>query len=217
MEESNSDRPKVLIIFFSFSRQTRKLVQAVAEGMESQGVDVVRQRLVPVETLNFPFKSISTTFLMMLLTLLRKRIPIRPLDKKSFHRYDMIILAGPTWSYNPSGPVLSFLDDYGERILKNQLVLPIISCRSYWRTHWYYLKGRIRKCHGIPLTPWAFTHNVPEPWKTVGVFLTIAGKNPKRIPILKKFYTRYGHSNRQLALLKDKATALARELWAGRR
>ncbi len=216
MEESSSDRPKVLIIFFSFSRQTKKLVKAVAEGMESQGVDVVSQRLVPLRPLNFPFKSISTTIMMMILTLFRRRIPIRPLDKKSFRQYDMIILAGPTWSYNPSGPVLSFLDDYGEKILRDHLVLPVISCRSYWRAHWYYLKGRIRKCHGIPLSPWAFKHNVAEPWKTVGVFLTIAGKNPKRIPILKKFYTRYGHSNRQLELLKGKAAALARELWTER-
>ena len=55
------------------------------------------------------------------------------------------------------------------------------------------------------MEPWSFNHPVPEPWNTIGLFLTLMGKNPKRVAILKKYYIRYGHSNRQLEEMEKRA------------
>ena len=44
----------------------------------------------------------------------------------------------------------------------------------------------------------AFSHPNPEPWRTIGVFLTIAGKNPERSSFFGKYYTRFGHTNDQM-------------------
>ncbi len=202
----------VLIISFSLSGQTRKLIKAVQKGLENESIKVVHEPLTPRETIPFPFPSISYTAAMMIKTLFRSRIEIHPLSPNAFKKYDLVIIAGPTWSYNPSGPILTFFDRFADAILKDTYVLPLISCRGYWRLHWLGLKRLIRHCHGIALKPWAFNHAVAEPWRTIGVFLTLAGKRPKRIPVLRRFYTRYGHSKRQLQKAEEMAKNLGKNL-----
>jgi len=161
-------------------------------------VDVFFEKLRPVKYLRFPVNSILRTFIMMLTTFFRTRAPIQDLSSKCEREYDLIILAGPTWSYNPSGPVLSFLDRYGEEVLGDREVLPIISCRGYWKLHWWGLRRILRRCGAHFSNIIAFTHPSPEPWRTVGVFMKIAGKNPERSGFLGKHYTHFGHSNEQM-------------------
>ncbi len=221
MNERKPTEPKVLIIFFSYSNQTRKLVYAVAETLEKNGVEVVIERLKPEKRVPFPLNSVSRTFKLMVETLFRMRVPIKPVSDDARHKgYDLVIVAGPTWSYNPSGPVLSFLDCYGESVVWGQRVLPVISCRSYWKTHYRYLRRRLEACGAECLPPWIFNHKAREPWKTLGVFLTVAGKNPKRFPLLRRHYNRYGHTRNQIAEAKRLAQELAhrlREEKAGRK
>ncbi len=212
-QQEGSDRPRVLIIFYSFSRQTRKLMRAAEAGLKEAGVDVVMERLTPVKHLKFPFDSFLQTVYMMIVTFFRKRMPVEELSDAINEDYDLIMLAGPTWSFNPCGPVLSFLDKYCSTLFPGRKVLPVISCRRYWKYHAKYLSKRIRKCGGIPLEPWAFNHPVPEPWNTIGLFLTLMGKNPRRISILKKFYIRYGHSQRQIEEMQNRARELGKSLY----
>ncbi len=204
--------PRVLIIFYSLSRQTRKLVRAVEAGLKESGVEVAVEKLVTEKQIKFPFESFIQTVYMMLVTFFRKRMPVNALSPAASQEYDLIILAGPTWSFNPCGPILSFLDSYCMKIFPGRKVLPVVSCRRYWKYHVNYLNKRIRKCGGTPIEPWIFNHPVPEPWNTIGLFLTLMGKNPRRIAILKKFYTRYGHSNRQLEEIQKRARELGSSL-----
>ena len=90
---------------------------------------------------------------MMMLTFFRKRIPIAPLSDKCKGRFDLMILAGPTWSYHPSGPVLSLLDRNDSTLFANQTVISLISCRGYWRMHWFGLRALLKKTagRGLPL------------------------------------------------------------------
>ena len=44
-----------------------------------------------------------------------------------------------------------------------------------------------------------FSHPSKEPWRTLGVFLKLAGKVPERIPWMEKHYRKYGHTRGQLA------------------
>ena len=44
----------------------------------------------------------------------------------------------------------------------------------------------------------AFSHPCAEPWRTIGVFLKIAGTNPERTGFVSKHYSRFGHSNEQM-------------------
>jgi len=193
------ERQRVLIVFFSFSSQTRNLLQGLSKGLSEYDIDVEWQQLKPLETLQFPLGSYGATLKMMLTTFFRRRIPIEQLDPDYFRSWDLIVLAGPTWSYHPSGPVLSLLDREGERLLKNQTVLPFISCRGYWRTHHWGLRRLLKGKGAVVLRPVVFAHPVPEPWRTIGVFLKLAGKMPESGKSwFHRFYPKYGHSNRQV-------------------
>jgi hypothetical protein len=186
---------KMLVIYYSFSGQTRSVIQRLIAGMEEQGVLVVTERLSPMQTLRFPIGSVGSTVRMMLVTLLRKKMEIEPLSENCYASYDGIILAGPTWSYNPSGPVLALLHEYGEKLFAGSVVLPLISCRGYWRMHWYGLRRLLMKKRAIVPNVIVFTHPTKEPWRTIGVFLKLAGKTPERS--LGERYPRYGHSREQ--------------------
>lgn len=189
---------EVLIIYYSFSGQTGVLLNRLAAGLKEQGVAVIFEKLKPVKHLRFPVNSIMRTYLLMLTTFLRKRVPIRALSDKCHRQYDLIILAGPTWSYNPSGPVLSFLDRDGREVLGGREVLPLISCRGYWKMHWWGLQKMLTRCGAKYSNLIAFSHPNPEPWRTIGVFLKIAGRNPERSGFISRYYKRFGHSAPQM-------------------
>ena len=210
MSGNHASSAAIAVVSFSLSHQTGKVVREIVKGAESAGIPapIPHIRLVPSPPIPFPFPSVGYTVAAMVKTLFRARIAIEEIDLSPLQSSRLLILAGPTWSYNPSGPMLSFLDRYGELAIPGKRVLPVISCRGYWRLHWRYLRERIRRMGGTPLGPWVFTHPVPEPWRTIGVFLTVAGKHPRRFPWLKSHYPRYGHDARQLEEARRMGTQL---------
>jgi multimeric flavodoxin WrbA len=167
-------KKRVLILYYSFSSQTRNLLQAFVDGLEFHGVEICWQQLKPLQKLQFPLGSITSTLTMMVQTSLRKRFKIEAIDKVCYSDWDLVILAGPTWSYNPSGPVLSLIDHCGD-LFNGRKVMPFISCRGYWRLHLWGLNSMLRKKGAMVLNPLIFLHVGAEPWLTIGVFLKLAG------------------------------------------
>ncbi|MHB1350742.1 MAG: hypothetical protein C4563_04065 [Desulfobulbus sp.] len=206
---------KVLVVYYSFSSQTNNLVQALCSGLEKEGVNVVRERLQTIRALRFPIGSIGGTLRMMVETFLRKRQPIEPLTKSAFDHFDLIILAGPTWSYNPSGPVLSLFDRDGSRLFKNKPVLPLISCRGYWRMHWWGLKSLLRRREARVVNLIVFSHPNPEPWRTIGVFLKLAGKVPEKKSWFSSKYRKYGHTTMQVKEARRFGQMIGKDLIQG--
>ena len=188
----------ILILYYSYSSQTKNLLQVMMEGMDAFSVKVTLQRIEPVVPQHFPIGTVVKTFRKMLLTFFRQRIPIEPLPQQCFNQFDLIILAGPTWSYNPSGPVLALFDRDGAQLFKGQTVIPLISCRGYWRAHWWGVRSLLKKCGASVPNVIVFSHPSKEPWRTLGVFLKLAGKVPERISWMKKHYRKYGHTRSQL-------------------
>lgn len=197
MTTASSVKPRVLVLYYSFSGQTIGLLHRLVDGLRYRGVEVAIERLRPENTLRFPVGSLASAIRMMVATCFRPRVAIEELPKACFDRYDLVILAGPTWSYNPSGPVLAFIDRDGKKILAGRKVIPFISCRGYWRWHWFGLRRKLQACKAEIANLMVFTHPQPEPWRTLGVFLKIAGKAPERSPFLKKWYSRFGHGRDQ--------------------
>lgn len=207
---------KVLFLYFSFSSQTKNLLQSMAEGLEQEGVHVEWERISLLDrTIRFPVGSIVKTLWLMLETFFRKRFPIEPLSEQCFSDFDLIMLAGPTWSYNPSGPVLSLFDRDGDRLFSGRKVLPLISCRGYWRMHWFGLRRLLRKSNASIVNLIVFCHPCPEPWRTIGVFFKLAGKVPERM-WFSRYYKKYGHSNSQLLEAERFGVMIGQALAAGR-
>ncbi|MEN8200078.1 MAG: hypothetical protein ABFR63_08400 [Thermodesulfobacteriota bacterium] len=209
---------RILVVSYSFSNQTRNLLKRLIVGLEESDVTVTRERLYPVEPLRFPIGTIPSTVWMMIKTFFRKRYPVNPVDPKIFDQWDLIILAGPTWSYNPSGVILSFLDRDGKKLFQGQDVLPLISCRGYWRVHFWGLRALLKKCATKTVcSPIVFTHPNGEPWNTVGVFLKLAGKMPERGKgWFRMHYSKYGHSRQQVETAYELGKKLGRELCSGK-
>lgn len=196
--KSETKALRVLFLYYSFSGQTTGLLNNLGAGLRQEGLEVNFVKLRPVKPLRFPVGSILRTFKMMLTTALRQRTPICDLEPEAWEEYDLIILAGPTWSYNPSGPILDFLDRFGKKLLPGKLVLPLISCRGYWRMHWWGLKRLLVNYGAKVPNRIIFAHPMPEPWRTIGVFLKIAGRAPERSRLISRYYSRFGHSRQQL-------------------
>jgi len=212
---TDSGQKKILIICYSFSGQTNGLLRRLQSALEAQGHLVTRERLATDPPLRFPVGNFPSTIKMMLTTFVRCRVPIQEISPACKEKHDLIILAGPTWSYNPSGPILSLIDRDGPQLFAGQTVLPLISCRGYWRCHWWGLKQLLSKCGAKLPNNMVFSHPNPEPWRTIGVFLKIAGRTPERVPWLSKHYSRFGHSRSQQDEAERFGTILGQALSKG--
>ena len=216
MEKHRNKAPRILIVYFSFSGQTTGLLNKLTAGLTEKGMYVFTERLRTVAQLRFPIGTVFRTLKMMFTTFMRQRLDIQKLSSQCFEQYDLIILAGPTWSYNPSGPVLSLLDQYGNTLFSGKLVLPLISCRGYWRMHWHGLRKKLLRCGAMVPNKIVFSHPNREPWRTLGVFLKLAGRNPERSPLWGKYYKKYGHSKKQLEEAYRFGSQLGEALAAGK-
>jgi multimeric flavodoxin WrbA len=191
------DSFRILCVYYSFSGQTQKLIRAFSEGFSQEGGEVVILRLHPLKNISFPFPSLFSALWMMFRTCFRIRDKVAEHTGAAEH-FDAVVIGGPTWSYSPSGPVLAWLDREGRKVLSGRNVLPLISCRGYWKLHHRGLRRTIRTMGGKPLNPLIFTHPVREPWRSIGVFLSLIGKQPRKMPVIGKHYPGYGHSPEQI-------------------
>jgi hypothetical protein len=206
-------RKRVLIVFYSFTQQTRLLVKKFVEGLEGEGIEVALERLEPVDPYEFPFKTNFSLATAMIRTFFSKRTTIHPVSEQCFMDWDYIVLAGPTWSYHPSGPVLDFLDRYGCRVCQGKTVIPFISCRSYWKLNYWTLKYYLKKHGAAVLEPIIFNHPIKEPWRFIGLILQLRGKMiRKENSWFRKHYPGYGHDKAQGASAMEQGKRVGRQL-----
>lgn len=204
---------RVLIIYYSFTQQTKLQLKQLIAGLESSGVEVTLERMEPVNPYEFPFRTNLRLAWAMVETFFRRRMEILPLSTQCSGNWDRIILAGPTWSYHPSGPMFDFLDRYGREICAGKRVIPFISCRSYWRWHYRTLKIYLRRCGALVEDPIVFTHPIREPWRLIGLVLQLRGKMVRREKSwFRKHYPGYGHSREQGLAAFRKGKEIAEKL-----
>lgn len=189
-------KKRVLVVYYSFTQQTHILLKQFCAGLKEQGVEVALERLELVNPYEFPFKTDWRLFTVMVRTFCRGRKEIQPVSNKCFEDWGYIVLAGPTWSYHPSGPILDFLDKYGSSVLGGKKVIPFISCRSYWRIHHLSLKRELRKVGASSQPLLVFEHPTKEPYRIIGLILKLRGKMI-RGEWFRKHYAMYGHSKEQ--------------------
>lgn len=206
----------MLIIYYSFTQQTKLQLKQLIAGLESRGIEIVLERLEPATPYEFPFRTNLRLALAMIETFLRRRMEILPISAQCIGNWDRIILAGPTWSYQPSGPMLDFLDRYGREICAGKRVIPLISCRSYWRWHYRTLKTCLHRCGALIEEPIVFTHPIREPWRLIGLVLQLRGKMIRREKSwFRKHYPGYGHSKEQGIEAFRKGKEIAEKLLGG--
>ncbi len=207
---------RVLILYYSFSEQTRILVEALCAGLEtSPDLLITTERIETVQPVSLPFASPVKLIQAMIRAFFCCRVPIKPLRIDPNTLWDLIIIAGPTWSYFPSGPVLALLDGAGQGLCRNRRVMALISCRAYWRLHNYWIKRLVRGTAAEFWPPLFVDHPSREPWRTIGLFLFLLG----RLSLFKKarlggYYPHYGHAQEQMTQLRHQGAKLAERIAA---
>ncbi|MFH0784799.1 MAG: hypothetical protein V2B20_22980 [Pseudomonadota bacterium] len=204
---------RVLVVYYSYTQQTKIQLKKFISGLECAGIEVSRERLEPIKPYEFPFRTNLRLVIAMMLTSFQKRMTIRPVSGDCFRSWDCIVLAGPTWSSHPSGPILDFLDRYGRDVCGGRVVIPFISCRSYWRLHYWTLKRRLGGYGCKVQKPVVFMHPQKEPWRFFGLILQLRGKIPRRENSwFRQHYPGYGHSKEQGGYAIEEGIKLAEKI-----
>ena len=133
--------PRVLLLYYSYTGQSKKVLDAAAEVLRARGCDVTE---APVEFTDpryaerfsrFPMRSVWPEFLGMLPAQTLKRTgDIRTPDAVRTGDYDLICIGSPTWWDTVSMPLRSFLMSHEARpLLDGKRFAVFVVCRRKWR------------------------------------------------------------------------------------
>jgi flavodoxin len=114
---SGETKPRVLIVYYTVTKQSSKVADAVAKELESRGCEVTKsmieftdERWVP-KLSEFPMRRPMANIATVLPAQIRHKTgEIRiPLEAQSGD-YDLVVIASPTWWFQTSIPIRSYLE-----------------------------------------------------------------------------------------------------------
>jgi len=132
--------PRVLLVYYTYTQQSLKVAEVIAEVLGERGCDV---RLAGIEFTDaryaerfsrFPLRHAYLDIFGMLPAQLRGATgEIRIPDPALEGEYDLICIGSPTWWLKTSVPVRSFLkSDLAGRLLDGKRFAAYVVCRRYW-------------------------------------------------------------------------------------
>jgi menaquinone-dependent protoporphyrinogen IX oxidase len=140
-DETPTRTPRVLLLYYSYTGQSKKVLDAAGEVLRGRGYDVTE---APIEFTDpryaerfsrFPMRKVWPEFLGMLpAQTLQKTGDIRTPDAVRTGDYDLICIGSPTWWDTVSMPLRSFLTSHEARnLLEDTPFAVFVVCRAKWR------------------------------------------------------------------------------------
>jgi hypothetical protein len=139
---SAAKKPAVLFVYFTYTQQTRKVVDAMAEMLRGRGCEVT---LAAIEFTDpryagrfkeFPMPHPFRELVGMIPAESPRRRPARigiP-DVVTEREYDLVFIGSPTWWLSTDVSVRSFLQsDTAGRVLRGKPFAAAVCCRRYWK------------------------------------------------------------------------------------
>jgi hypothetical protein len=134
-------KPSVLFVYYSYTQQTLKVVEAMAEVLRNRGCEVF---LGAIEFTDPRYGERFKTFPMphpyrevagMILPVFRGKIgEIRIPDVVTEREYDLVCIGSPTWWLSTNIPIRSFLlSETAGRVLNGKRFAVAVVCRRYWK------------------------------------------------------------------------------------
>ena len=129
---------RVLLLYYSYSNQTRRVAETMGEVFRERGTEVQFGEIQFRDEryhLNFPLKPFWRRMLKLLLPQLLGRTGEVRIDPSILEqKYDLICIGSPTWFLYPAMPVVSFLkSDFAGKLLAGRLFAVFTVCRALWR------------------------------------------------------------------------------------
>jgi len=136
-------KPRVLFIYYTYSQQTLKVVEAMADVLRDQGCEVRQARIEFIDPRysdrfsRFPLRHAYLDIFGMLPAQLRRATgQIRVPDEAQEGEYDLVCIGSPTWWLTTCMPIRSFMkSDSARRLLDRKRFAAFVVCRRYWRNN----------------------------------------------------------------------------------
>ena len=134
-------KPSALFVYFTYTQQTLKVIQAMAEVLRDRGYDV---SLAAIEFTDpryekrfkvFPMPRPFLEVVGMIPAELRRRpAGIRIPAAVTERDYDLVCIGSPTWWLSTDVPIRSFLEsDTASQVLNGKPFAAVVCCRRYWK------------------------------------------------------------------------------------
>ena len=133
--------PRILLLYYSYTGQTAKVLDAAEEVFRKRGYQVDRAPISFTDPRysekfsRFPMRRVWPDFLSVLPAQTRKATgDIRTPDEVRTGDYDLICIGSPTWWRTVNMPLRSFLMSHEARpLLDGKPFAVYVVCRRYWR------------------------------------------------------------------------------------
>ena len=135
--EKAATKPRVLILYYSFTEQTRRVADAMGEAFLQSGCEVEACKIEFIDEryrMESPFKPVMRKLMRWLLPqLLGKTGEIQVPQEVITGDYDLVCIGSPTWWQKPAMPVASFLKSpEADRLLDRRQFAVFVVCRKLW-------------------------------------------------------------------------------------
>jgi hypothetical protein len=133
-------KPRVLFVYFTFTKQAQRVCDAMTDVLRGRGCDVT---LAPIEFTDpryskplstFPFRHAVRGILPLLWPQLRRKTgQIQIPEQAKAGDYDLICFGSPTWFFRTAMPIRSYLkSEEAHAVLAGKPFTAYIVCRRYW-------------------------------------------------------------------------------------
>ena len=132
--------PRVLFVYYTYTQQPLKVVEAMADVLRTQGCEVHQAEIEFTDRRwaerfsRLPLRHVYRDLLGVLPAQIRGATgEIGIPDEAREGDYDLICIGSPTWFFKPSVPVRSYLEsDAAKRLLDGKSFAAFVVCRRYW-------------------------------------------------------------------------------------
>jgi hypothetical protein len=136
----NATKPKVLFVYFTYTKQTLKVLEAMTEVFRDRGCDVTHAAIDLTDsryTARFHEFPMPRPFIeligMIPAEIFRKTGEISIPDEAQAGDYDLVCIGSPTWWLSTSVPIRSYLESEGAgAVLNDTPVATVVVCRRYY-------------------------------------------------------------------------------------
>jgi menaquinone-dependent protoporphyrinogen IX oxidase len=139
-EGNGGKPPRVLLLYYSYTGQSQKALEAAGEVFAERGYEVVKAGIEFTDPRyaerfsRFPMKRVWPDMLSVLKAQQRGETgQIRIPEAVTDGDYDLICIGSPTWWKTVSMPMRSFLkSDEARKLLSGKPFAVFVVCRQYW-------------------------------------------------------------------------------------
>lgn len=172
MSSTGVTGPRVLFVYYTYTQQTLKIVDAMSEVLREKGCNVDSARIELTDKryaerfTRRPFKHLYRDLFGMIPAQMRGATgEIQIPDEARNADYDLVVIGSPTWWLRTSVPIRSYMkSDAASQLLNGKRFSAFVCCRRYWgfnlRTvkklgvkrggewvdgaHWAYAGGQVK-------------------------------------------------------------------------